>query len=116
MVTTLNIFMEISQAFIEGGPLGMSILTIILLSMLLAAWKAPNWVKKPGIVALVIGIIWTMQELRMVFDDVLFEYCDSTSVRGLMCGGFKCAIIPTMYGMIIYFISLIIRIIQKPRI
>lgn len=115
MITSLNIFIDLSQAFVEGGPVGMSILTIILLGMLLAVWKAPAWVKKLGIVALVIGMIWTIQGLRVVFDDVLFEG-NTTYVRGLMCGGLKCAIIPTLYGMIIYFVSLIIRIIQKPRV
>jgi len=37
----------------------------------------------------------------------------STSV---LCGGFKVTLIPTAYGMIIYMISLIIRISEKPRI
>ena len=32
------------------------------------------------------------------------------------CGGLRIAMVSTFYGLIIYFISLLIRIIQKPRI
>jgi len=35
---------------------------------------------------------------------------------GVLCGGFKVCLIATLYGLIVYFISLIIRVIQKPRI
>ncbi len=34
----------------------------------------------------------------------------------VICGGLKVTLIATSYGLIVYFISLIIRIIQKPRI
>ena len=34
----------------------------------------------------------------------------------VICGGLKVTLISTSYGLIVYFISLIIRVIQKPRI
>ena len=34
----------------------------------------------------------------------------------VICGGLKVTLITTFYGLIVYFISLIIRVIQKPRI
>ena len=34
----------------------------------------------------------------------------------IVCGGCKVALIGVLYGLIVYFISLIIRVIQKPRI
>lgn len=34
----------------------------------------------------------------------------------VICGGLRIAMVSTFYGLIIYFISLLIRIIQKPRI
>ena len=34
----------------------------------------------------------------------------------VLCGGLKVTLIPTFYGLIVYFLSLIIRVIQKPRI
>ena len=34
----------------------------------------------------------------------------------VICGGLRVTLISTFYGLIVYFISLIIRIIQTPRI
>lgn len=104
---------SISQFFIQGGPAGMIIITLFLIALLVAAWKAPRWVKEIGIGALVASIFWTLRGLFQVFDlaesfgDIPFNIC---------CGGFKVAMISTLYGLIVYFISLVIRIIQKPRI
>jgi uncharacterized membrane protein len=104
---------SISQFFIQGGPAGMIIITLFLIALLVAAWKAPRWVKEIGIGALVVSIFWTLRGLFQVFDlaesfgDIPFNIC---------CGGFKVAMISTFYGLIVYFISLVIRIIQKPRI
>ena len=54
---------SISQLFMEGGALGMTIITIFLIALLVAAWKAPRWVKEIGIGALVVGIFWTLHGL-----------------------------------------------------
>lgn len=35
---------------------------------------------------------------------------------GLLLNGFKVSLIPVMYGMMIYALSLVIRLVQKPRI
>lgn len=91
----------------------MIIITLFLIALLVAAWKAPRWVKEVGIGALVVSIFWTLRgffqifELVESFGDIPFNIC---------CGGFKAAMISTLYGIIVYFISLIIRIIHKPRI
>ena len=34
----------------------------------------------------------------------------------VLCGGIKVTLIPAMYGMVIYIVSLVIRIVEKPRI
>lgn len=34
----------------------------------------------------------------------------------VVAGGVKCALVPTLYGLIVYFVSLILRVIHKPRI
>ena len=34
----------------------------------------------------------------------------------LVCGGLKVTLIPVLYGLVVYFLSLLIRVIQKPRI
>jgi len=98
--------------FVEGGAIGMAILTIILLALLLAAWKAPAWVKETGIIALVGGVLWALMGFRQMA--VLLEKNEIPAT--VVWGGIKVIVISLFYGLIIYFVSLIIRIIQKPRI
>ena len=104
---------SLSQFFIQGGPAGMIIITLFLIALLVAAWKAPRWVKEIGIGALVASIFWTLRGLFQVFE--LAESFGDIPFN-IYCGGFKVAMISTLYGLIVYFISLVIRIIQKPRI
>ena len=104
---------SLSQFFIQGGPAGMSIITLFLIALLVAAWKAPRWVKEIGIGALVASIFWTLRGLFQVFE--LAESFGDIPFN-IYCGGFKVAMISTLYGLIVYFISLVIRITQKPRI
>ena len=97
----------------EGGLGYMIIISVFLILLLLAAWKAPRWVKEIGIGALVVSAFATLLGLLQVFD-VLQRFGDvSTAV---LCGGLKVLMIPFFYGLIVYFISLVIRVIQKPRI
>ena len=99
--------------FIEGGIINMTMLTIMLLALLLAAWKAPAWVKEIGLMALVWGLIWSLFGIYMGAVNV--ERVGSIA-QGVLWGGIKVSMIPLFYGLIIYLVSLIIRIIQKPRI
>lgn len=101
------------RIFISGGPVFMAILTVILVAMLFAAWKAPRWVKEIGACAMVFGIFSSMLGVIQMLDAVQQAGEIATSV---LCGGFKVTLIPTAYGMVIYMISLIIRISEKPRI
>ena len=104
---------SVSQFFVEGGVPGMIVLTLFLIALLLAAWKAPGWVREIGLGALVTSVFWTLLGLYQMFGaiqmmgDVRFP---------VICGGLRIAMISTFYGLIIYFISLLIRIVQKPRI
>ena len=101
------------QLFVEGGMAGMIVITILLICLLLAAWKAPRWVKEIGIAALVVSVFLTVLGLAQAFDAIQFYGDVSTSV---IAGGLKVCLISVMYGLIVYFISLVIRVIQKPRI
>ena len=94
---------SIPQLFVMGGLGGMIIITVLLIALLLAAWKAPRWVKEIGIGALVVSIFWTLLGL--------INMCDA-----ILAAGFKVTMIPICYGLIVYFISLVLRVIQKPRI
>ena len=104
---------SISQLFMEGGALGMTIITIFLIALLVAAWKAPRWVKEIGIGALVVGIFWTLHGLLQMLG--VLQLFGDTPIP-VIYGGLKVTLISTAYGLIVYFISLVIRVIQKPRI
>ena len=99
--------------FISGGPVGMIVITLLFIALFFAAWKAPAWVKEIGIAALVVGIFWTVLGwLQMV--DFLSGHDDVAG--NIIAGGIKVSLIPVLYGLIVYFVSLILRIIHKPRI
>ena len=99
--------------FREGGIGFMSILTLLLIAMFFAAWKAPAWVREIGLIALAFGFLGTVLGFLQI-GDVLSANSDIAS--NIIWGGVKVTLITTIYGIIIYIVSLILRIIQKPRI
>ncbi|MBR6932880.1 MAG: hypothetical protein IKH49_06215 [Bacteroidales bacterium] len=110
--------------FMTGGPFFMSVLTILLVAVFFAAWKAPRWVKEIGSFALVFGILSQLLELLQMFStlqEVSMALKNVTSLfdlvsPGVLFGGLKVSFIPVIYGFIIYLVSLIVRIVQKPRL
>ena len=103
----------ITNLFVECGLAGMIVITLLLIALFVAAWKAPKWVKEIGIGALVVGIFWTLRGLSQMLG-VLEMFGEASPT--IVCGGLKVTLISTIYGLIVYFVSLIIRVIQKPRI
>ena len=103
----------VSDLFVQGDAGWMSILTIELAFIFFAAWKAPAWVKELGVMAFLTGIFSSCYGLWQMFSQV--QIVGELHIA-VWCGGFKCVLVPFMYGLIIYFVSLIIRIVQKPRI
>ena len=101
------------DSFVNAGLGGMIIITLLLIALLVAAWKAPRWVKEIGIGALVFGIFWALLGMYQASD--VFQITGDVSPV-ILFGALKLVLIPLIYGLIIYFISLIIRIIHKPRI
>ena len=99
--------------FVEGGPVGMIIITLLFIALFFAAWKAPAWVKEIGIAALVVGIFWTILGQLQIVD---FLSGNDDVATTIIAGGIKVSLIPVLYGLIVYFVSLIIRVVQKPRI
>ncbi len=98
--------------FIEGGMGWISLLTIELIALFFAAWKAPTWVREIGAIALSTGILSTFIGLFNAFGAI--EMAGDISMS-LLCGGLRLAIIPICYGILIFIASLVIRIVQKPR-
>lgn len=105
--------MNVFELFMEGGPIGMTILTILLVLMFFAAWKAPAWVKEIGQAALIWGFFWEVAGVYQMLD-ALQELKDVPMT--VIYGGAKVTLVPVMYGMLIYLASLVIILVQKPRI
>ena len=101
------------QLFVEGGLGWMIGISLFLIALFIAAWKAPRWVREIGIGALIFAIYGTLMGILQVLDAMQMFGDVSPAV---LCGGLKVTLIPTFDGFIVYFISLIIRVIQKPRI
>ncbi len=93
--------------------MGASILTVELIGLLFAAWKAPAWVKEIGLLALISGIVYTLFGFS---GRPWVSYSGPATFLSLLAGGFRVASIPILYGLLIYAVSLVIRMFQKPRI
>lgn len=95
--------------FQQGGYFPMSVVTVLLIALLLAAWKAPGWVKEIGLIAFAFGFLWianaTIECGNIMQDDILVS-------PNIMWGGLKRCLIPVAYSIIVYIISLVIRIIR----
>lgn len=101
------------RLFLEGGYVGMSALTILLIGLFFAAWKAPAWVRESGLLALIGGIFY---QLIGVYQMCGILWDEGSISPGILAAGFKVSLISTMYGMLIYVVSLVIRMVQKPKI
>lgn len=105
---------QLSNFFIMGNMYFMSILTILLASLFLAAWKAPAWVLKIGILALVAGILFGVFGFYQMID--YLQTAEGDVSQSVIYGGYKCMLIPTVYGFIIFIVAQLINIFQSPRI
>ena len=105
---------NIITLFVSGGPVIMIIITLLFIGLFFAAWKAPAWVKEIGLAALVVGIFGTILGFFQIAD-FMSGYADDLATN-ILAGGIKVGLIPVLYGLIVYFVSLVIRVIKKPRI
>ena len=113
------------KLFIQGGAGIMTVLTVLLVAIFFAAWKAPRWIKEIGSFALVFGFLTlliglyqmfvALQQVAMDIGEGVTGVFDLIS-PGVLFGGLKIALIPVFYGIIIYLVSLIVCLIKKPRL
>ena len=101
------------ELFVSGGPLFMSVLTLLFVAILTAAWKAPAWVKDLGRIALVFGILGSVLGFYQMFG-TLTTIADVPST--VFYAGMKVVLVPFIYGIIISLVALGISLFQKPRI
>ncbi len=102
------------QMFVDGGVLSMSLLSLELIALLFTAWKAPAWVKELGILALVTGIITQFIGIVMAFGPIIETGGDVAPV--VFFGGLRTMFITLSYALLIFALSLVIRMMQKPRV
>ncbi len=104
-----------SQILLQNGIFwSMSILTILLVAVFYAAWKAPLWVKEIGALAMTTGFFFLLLGFWILLGDI--QNTENPTHLTFFYKRLKILIIPTLYGMTIYIISLVIRICQKPRL
>lgn len=103
-----------------GGPLFMGILTLIFIGILAVAFvygipvlkgksagegnAKLNYIKDLGLFALVVGILGQLIGLFSAFRAIEMHMVEVSP--GLMAQGFKVSMITTIYGLIIYAVSL----------
>lgn len=110
MLIASNFFKFVSSA----DPFGIGVITLLLIALFFIAWKAPAWVKETGLIALATGWLWTVCEFMAMANAIVD--CAPDVDTYIIWGAIPCGLIPAAYGTIVYIISLIIRIIRKPRI
>ena len=108
-----RLFEDGFRLFVEGGVIFMTVLTLMFIALFLAAWKAPAWVKEIGKMAAVFGVIASLIAFIIAAGDLARA---AEINQGVVWSGLRITFITTSYGLLIYFVSLIIRIVQKPRI
>jgi biopolymer transport protein ExbB/TolQ len=105
--------------FIQGGPLFMGLLTIILVAMLFFGFRALTSdkhiknMKSLGMLALVVGILGQLIGLFSGF--ATMEALDGGMSPSILAGGLKVSMITTIYGLIIFLSSLILTFILNIR-
>ncbi|MBP3534312.1 MAG: hypothetical protein J6J75_08440, partial [Alistipes sp.] len=105
---------SVFELFMDGDWVVMSLITLMLVAIFFAAWKAPAWVKELGLLALTIGLGYFMIGVYGVSD-----FIANTALhvnQHILCSGLRVAMIAPTYGLFVYGVSLIVRIVQKPRL
>tara|TARA_Y100000385_G_scaffold184701_1_gene190732 strand:+ start:527 stop:1039 length:513 start_codon:yes stop_codon:yes gene_type:complete len=107
----LSLFGKIKRIHMSGGILFMSILSFMLLATLISfiLFKNKNIVLLLGFISLLVGKLSTYLGVIGASDAILAAGDISTS---LLMGGVSVAITTYMYGLIIFIISLILKVIS----
>ncbi len=97
------------RLFVEGSVGWMTLVTLALVAVLISMWKAPNWVKEFGLIGLALGLLGSLAGCYQAITDIIL----AGDIHGtVLCGGIKVTLITTSYGVIVYLISVIIRMLQ----
>ena len=94
----------------------MSILTLLLLGVLWTAWKGGP-LKELGVLALAVGVLGQLIGLYQAFSvlEGFEEAMGEVAGESLIAGGLKVSLTTTVYGLLIYIVSLALRAAQTWR-
>ena len=95
--------------FYMGGPLFMGMLTLIFIALVVAAVLKKD-VKEIGLLALALGILGQLIGLMGAFEGI--EAMGGVS-QSIIVGGLKVSSITSIYGLLIYIVSLIVQVVQR---
>jgi hypothetical protein len=95
--------------FYMGGPLFMGMLTLIFIALVVAAVLKKD-VKEIGLLALALGILGQLIGLMGAFEGI--EAMGGVS-QSILVGGLKVSSITSIYGLLIYIVSLIVQVVQR---
>ncbi len=98
------------QLFLEGGWPYMTVITLLLLAVLFCAWKKPELVKLAGVAALAFGTFSVVLGFYQAADAIVYAKGIESYI---IWGGVKVALLPGLYGMIVYMVSLVARAFRK---
>ena len=92
----------------------MSLLSLELIALLFAAWKAPAWVKELGLLPLATALVTQFIGIVSALDAVMQTNGDVMPI--VFFGALRSMFITLSYALLIFLLSLVIRIVQKPRV
>tara|TARA_B100000497_G_C7356104_1_gene231598 strand:- start:130 stop:438 length:309 start_codon:yes stop_codon:yes gene_type:complete len=95
--------------FYMGGPLFMGMLTLIFIALVVAAVLKKD-VKEIGLLALALGILGQLIGLMGAFEGI--EAMGGVS-QSILAGGLKVSSITSIYGLLIYIVSLIVQVAKR---
>ena len=105
---------NVADYFLNGGVGPMTVITLFLIAVLVSAWKAPTWVRDFGFGAVIASLCWLFVGCIQIFQTI--EVVGNTMPFSVYCGGLWRILIPLVYGLLIYLLSILISTFQKPRI
>lgn len=94
--------------FLEGGLLFISLLTLLFAGVIYSAFQHESSLQFFGTFALTIGVLEQLLGLFQLYEGIVSMGGEIS--HSILAGGLRVSSITTIYGLIIYSISLIIRL------
>ena len=95
--------------FFEGGLLFMSLLTLLLAGVIYTAVKGEKSLKLFGLLALTIGVLGQLIGIFQMYEGIVSMGGEISQT--ILAGGLRVSSITSIYGLFIYSVSLIIRLV-----